>query len=129
VHVNNSKPSHGLFVCEFQTWFSFARLNLTDLIWQISNLNTKGQLSSVRTTKLTSEKKSLLLACTDIPPLFPELDMELRGLQDSDEHAHKTSPSAHNLYDPSCCNGWEGGQFCATTVAYVPEYVSAGRRT
>lgn len=45
---------------------------------------------------------------TGYPPLFFELDVELCGHQDSDEHARKTTPSEADLHGPTCTHCGEG---------------------
>jgi len=83
--------------------------------------------------RVATERKWLIVmglsALTGESPLLPELDVELGSHQDSNEHAHKSSPSEDDLNGPTCAHRWEGGQLLATTVADIPEHVSARSRT
>lgn len=59
----------------------------------------------------------LALARADLVPLLAHLLVQLRGLQDADEHEHKATPGAKDLHRPACALRRKRGELGTVAVA------------
>lgn len=65
--------------------------------------------------------KTALLPSADCTPPLLELHVQLRRLQNANEHENEPTPSEETLHKPPEWLRWESGELAARAVAGIPE--------